>query len=175
MLGFGQASDWVKVVDCSRDLRIAICPLISFRCRMLPSSKNIAMSSRSVPRNRLPIPSMDSRNNNRYGSQLHQRDARPQLFDNSGYGYPGDGRASPRVASAYRPAAPNSRGQYSASVLEELESQNDAQVEGLSAKVKMLKDVCCGPLYDLQVLTGVIRLQRLSAKKCARPLHSSRL
>lgn len=35
------------------------------------------------------------------------------------------------------------RGQYSASVLEELESQNDAQVEGLSAKVKMLKDVRC--------------------------------
>ncbi|KAL0637638.1 protein transport protein bet1 [Maublancomyces gigas] len=77
----------------------------------------------------------------RYGSQLHQRDARSQLFDNSGYGYPGDGRASPRIASAYRPAAPNSRGQYSASVLEELESQNDAQVEGLSAKVKMLKDI----------------------------------
>lgn len=85
---------------------------------------------------------MDSRNNNRYGSHLHQRDARSQLFDNSGYGYPGDGRASPRVASAYRPATPNSRGQYSASVLEELESQNDVHVEGLSAKVKMLKDVC---------------------------------
>jgi hypothetical protein len=26
--------------------------------------------------------------------------------------------------------------------MEELESQNDAQVEGLSAKVRMLKDVC---------------------------------
>lgn len=89
---------------------------------------------------------MSSRNSNRYGSHLHQRDARSQLFENSGYGYPGDGRASPRVASAYRPATPNSRGQYSASVLEELESQNDAHVEGLSAKVKMLKDVCrtCG-------------------------------
>lgn len=97
---------------------------------------------------------MNSRNNNRYGSQLHQRDARSQLFDNSGYGYPGDGRASPRIASAYRPAAPNSRGQYSASVLEELESQNDAQVEGLSAKVKMLKDVSCicSP-RDVQLLT----------------------
>ncbi|KAI5841829.1 hypothetical protein DFP73DRAFT_554810 [Morchella snyderi] len=85
------------------------------------------------------------------GGHLHQRDARSQLFDNAGgssygygYGYPGDGRggsASPRVASAYRPATPNARGQYSASVLEELESQNDAQVEGLSAKVKMLKDI----------------------------------
>lgn len=32
-------------------------------------------------------------------------------------------------------------------MLEELESQNDSQVEGLSAKVKMLKDVCsrCPP------------------------------
>ena len=27
-------------------------------------------------------------------------------------------------------------------MLEELESQNDAHVEGLTAKVKMLKDVC---------------------------------
>src|SRR5438552_17308620 len=35
-----------------------------------------------------------------------------------------------------------SRGQYSHAVLDELESQNDAHVEGLSAKVKMLKDVC---------------------------------
>ena len=34
------------------------------------------------------------------------------------------------------------RGQYSDAVLSELENQNDAQVEGISAKVKMLKDVC---------------------------------
>jgi len=33
------------------------------------------------------------------------------------------------------------RGQYSDAVLSELESQNDAQVEGMTAKVKMLKDV----------------------------------
>ena len=33
------------------------------------------------------------------------------------------------------------RGQYSDAVLSELESQNDDQVEGMSAKVKMLKDV----------------------------------
>lgn len=35
----------------------------------------------------------------------------------------------------------NLRGQYSDAVLSELESQNDDQVEGMSAKVKMLKDV----------------------------------
>jgi hypothetical protein len=33
------------------------------------------------------------------------------------------------------------RGQYSDAVLDELESQNDAQVEGMTAKVRMLKDV----------------------------------
>ncbi|KAF8247544.1 SNARE domain-containing protein, partial [Wilcoxina mikolae CBS 423.85] len=41
----------------------------------------------------------------------------------------------------YRAATPNRKGQYSAAVMEELESQNDAQVEGLSAKVRMLKDI----------------------------------
>ena len=33
------------------------------------------------------------------------------------------------------------RGQYSDAVLSELENQNDQQLEGMSAKVKMLKDV----------------------------------
>jgi hypothetical protein len=34
-----------------------------------------------------------------------------------------------------------SRGQYSDAVLNELESQNDQQVEGILGKVKVLKDV----------------------------------
>ena len=34
------------------------------------------------------------------------------------------------------------RGHYSDAVLSSLESQNDAEVEGITAKVKMLKDVC---------------------------------
>lgn len=34
-----------------------------------------------------------------------------------------------------------SRGHYSDAVLSSLESQNDAEVEGITAKVKMLKDV----------------------------------
>jgi len=33
------------------------------------------------------------------------------------------------------------RGQYSDAVLSELENQNDQNIEGISAKVKMLKDV----------------------------------
>lgn len=35
------------------------------------------------------------------------------------------------------------RGQYSDAVLNELESQNDAQIEGIMGKVRVLKDVCC--------------------------------
>jgi len=34
-----------------------------------------------------------------------------------------------------------SRGQYSDAVLNELESQNDQQVEGIMGKVRILKDV----------------------------------
>lgn len=49
----------------------------------------------------------------------------------------------------FRPATPNSRGQYSGAVLDELESQNDAQVEGIMGKVKVLKDVS---LCDVVVL-----------------------
>jgi hypothetical protein len=37
------------------------------------------------------------------------------------------------------------RGQYSDAVLNELESQNDQQVEGIMGKVKILKDVCFQP------------------------------
>jgi len=41
------------------------------------------------------------------------------------------------------------RGQYSDAVLSELEGQNDVQLEGMSAKVKMLKDVCSLPFSPL--------------------------
>ncbi|KAK5719801.1 protein transport protein bet1, partial [Elasticomyces elasticus] len=40
----------------------------------------------------------------------------------------------------FRGATPNSKGQYSDAVLSSLESQNDSEVEGISAKVKMLKN-----------------------------------
>ncbi|KAF1990051.1 hypothetical protein K402DRAFT_460772 [Aulographum hederae CBS 113979] len=52
--------------------------------------------------------------------------------------YPGGGGGG---AGGFRSATPNSRGQYSDAVLSELESQNDEQLEGLSGKVKMLKDI----------------------------------
>lgn len=41
----------------------------------------------------------------------------------------------------FRSATPNSKGQYSDAVLNELESQNDEQVEGIMGKVRILKDV----------------------------------
>jgi blocked-early-in-transport protein 1 len=101
----------------------------------------------------------------RFGSSsLHQRDSRSALFEGyapeqsrrpasgspstlgGGYGYGGYG-AQPSSGSlgvesqAYRPATPNRRGQYSDAVLSELESQNDAQVEGILGKVKTLKSM----------------------------------
>ncbi|KAI1476562.1 hypothetical protein K445DRAFT_321471 [Daldinia sp. EC12] len=68
-----------------------------------------------------------------------------------GYGYPGGSNGAPAGGSSthlgvesrgsYRAATPNSRGQYSDAVLNELESQNDQQVEGILGKVKILKDM----------------------------------
>ncbi|KAF6822835.1 ER-golgi snare complex subunit [Colletotrichum musicola] len=104
------------------------------------------------------------------GSSLHQRDSRSALFegytgDNSrrpvsaspsrvgggyGYGYAGSSASPAPMGShlgvdngsrGFRPATPNSRGQYSDAVLNELESQNDEQVEGIMGKVKILKSM----------------------------------
>ena len=71
-----------------------------------------------------------------------------------GYGYPGGGGApngngthlgvdggGSSSRGAFRPATPNKRGQYSDAVLNELESQNDAQIDGIMGKVRVLKDV----------------------------------
>jgi blocked-early-in-transport protein 1 len=41
----------------------------------------------------------------------------------------------------YRAATPNSKGQYSDAVLSELESQNDQEMTGMSAKVRKLKEI----------------------------------
>lgn len=102
----------------------------------------------------------------RFGaSSLHQRDSRSALFEGynaggndqarraspnvgGGYGYGGyqtNGSLGVENRGAYRPATPNKKGQYSDVVLNELESQNDAQVEGILGKVKVLKDVSCPP------------------------------
>lgn len=103
----------------------------------------------------------------RFGhSSLHQRDSRSALFEGyngadstrrqvsaspspargGGYGYNGGagGSGSQHLGvenRGYRPATPNSRGQYSDAVLSELESQNDQQVEGILGKVKILKEM----------------------------------
>ncbi|KAI1278601.1 hypothetical protein F5Y07DRAFT_64055 [Xylaria sp. FL0933] len=104
----------------------------------------------------------------RFGhSSLHQRDSRSALFEGysgadstrrqvsaspspalGGYGYNGGGSGSGSGSQhlgvdnrGFRPATPNSRGQYSDAVLSELESQNDQQVEGILGKVKVLKEM----------------------------------
>jgi blocked-early-in-transport protein 1 len=43
----------------------------------------------------------------------------------------------------------NGRGQYSDAVLNELESQNDQQVDGILGKVRLLKDVSLSPSHTL--------------------------
>ncbi|KAF1844600.1 uncharacterized protein K460DRAFT_354498 [Cucurbitaria berberidis CBS 394.84] len=60
----------------------------------------------------------------------------------SGYGVGGGGGGGARnIDGSFRSATPNSRGQYSAAVMDELESQNDEHVGVLTSKVKMLKDL----------------------------------
>ncbi|KAK9433774.1 hypothetical protein V1505DRAFT_383084 [Lipomyces doorenjongii] len=80
----------------------------------------------------------------RFTSTLHQRDARTQLFDGydvSRSSSPSLGNSSNGTPSGFRAATPNSRGQYSDSVMSGLESQNDHEMEGLTARVRLLKDL----------------------------------
>ncbi|ROW04192.1 hypothetical protein VSDG_01050 [Cytospora chrysosperma] len=100
----------------------------------------------------------------RFNSTLHQRDSRSALFEGytgsgadnrrgitpspsrlsaggHGYGYPGAPSGGNGTALGFRPATPNKKGQYSDAVLNELESQNDAQIEGIMGKVRVLKDM----------------------------------
>lgn len=85
----------------------------------------------------------------RYSSQAHLRDNRTQLFSNVGNyssaqiinGSSGAGSSRNGSPNSYMSATPNSKGQYSDAVLSQLESQNDDHIEGLTAKVKILKDV----------------------------------
>lgn len=58
----------------------------------------------------------------------------------TGYGVGAGSRST--SDGGFRAATPNSRGQYSSAVLDELESQNEEHVGVLTGKVKMLKDVC---------------------------------
>jgi hypothetical protein len=57
--------------------------------------------------------------------------------------YPGGSNGAGPTYGGGRSVTPNSRGQYSAAVLDELESQNDNEhVGALTSKVRQLKDVC---------------------------------
>ncbi|KAJ5595871.1 hypothetical protein N7450_002329, partial [Penicillium hetheringtonii] len=69
---------------------------------------------------------------------------RPLRLGGYGYGgYNGNsyGNGHTRDPGLFRNATPDKKGHYSDAVLDSLESQNDAEVEGISSKVKMLKDL----------------------------------
>ncbi|KAL4986657.1 hypothetical protein BDW68DRAFT_162794 [Aspergillus falconensis] len=95
-------------------------------------------------------------------SDIHRRDPRASssLFDSydgvprpasrspgnvGGYSYGGHPGADRSMNGngyvGYKSATPNSKGHYSDAVLSHLESQNEEEVEGITAKVRMLKDL----------------------------------
>lgn len=74
-------------------------------------------------------------------------------MNGGGGGLGQDLRGGRDARDGFRPATPNSRGQYSDAVLNELESQNDGQVEGIMGKVRQLKDVCV-PLFIPRLIHG---------------------
>ncbi|KAI1802723.1 hypothetical protein F4811DRAFT_554563 [Daldinia bambusicola] len=105
-----------------------------------------------------------------------------------GYGYPGGSSGASAGGNnthlgvdsrgGYRAATPNSRGQYSDAVLNELESQNDQQVEGILGKVKILKDVSFVLLLMLRMTTAIgdeIRESSALAEKMNDTFDSTRL
>ncbi|KAK4155118.1 hypothetical protein C8A00DRAFT_32111 [Chaetomidium leptoderma] len=65
----------------------------------------------------------------------------PSLNGGGGGGTSGSSLGVAENRGGFRPATPNRRGQYSDAVLNELESQNDQQVEGILGKVRLLKDM----------------------------------
>ncbi|KAJ5164674.1 uncharacterized protein N7500_006504 [Penicillium coprophilum] len=82
-----------------------------------------------------------------YGGDSRQASRSPAQQP-GGYGYGGYPSSAPNgyagsgaAGAGYQSASPDKKGHYSDAVLSSLESQNDAEVEGISAKVKMLKDI----------------------------------
>ncbi|KAL1967268.1 hypothetical protein VTN77DRAFT_3314 [Rasamsonia byssochlamydoides] len=65
------------------------------------------------------------------------------VSDGYGYGYMnGSGLGSGSSSTGgYRAATPNAKGHYSDAVLDSLESQNEENIAGISAKVQMLKEL----------------------------------
>ncbi|KAJ5619599.1 hypothetical protein N7510_003583 [Penicillium lagena] len=116
-----------------------------------PSSDAIyrAMLMKYLPQTRFPR-QRDPRASSSLFDSYGGGDSRPASKSpaSSGYGYggysspAGDGYTNGSAsAGPYRSATPDKKGHYSDAVLSSLESQNDAEVEGISAKVKMLKDI----------------------------------
>ncbi|KAJ4154150.1 hypothetical protein LMH87_010611 [Akanthomyces muscarius] len=80
-----------------------------------------------------------------YGYHSSSNTGSPSPYNSySAYGNPNMGPGAGGSGSGpgvYRSATPNQKGQYSDAVLNELESQNDAQVAGILGKVRTLKDM----------------------------------
>ncbi|KAM3505969.1 hypothetical protein MY11210_007744 [Beauveria gryllotalpidicola] len=77
-----------------------------------------------------------------YGYHSSSNAGSPSPYNNySAYGNPNIGPGGGGPPGGYRSATPNQKGQYSDAVLNELESQNDAQVAGILGKVRTLKDM----------------------------------
>ncbi|KAJ5216788.1 hypothetical protein N7468_009796 [Penicillium chermesinum] len=80
-----------------------------------------------------------------YGGE--SRPASRSPAPSGGYGYggysspAGNGYGNGSLGAGFRSGTPDKKGHYSDAVLSSLESQNDAEVEGITAKVKMLKDL----------------------------------
>ncbi|OQE16415.1 hypothetical protein PENSTE_c024G03514 [Penicillium steckii] len=79
-----------------------------------------------------------------YGGESRPASRSPAPSGGYGYGgYSGNtyGNGHTSDPGLFRNATPDKKGHYSDAVLSSLESQNDAEVEGISSKVKMLKDL----------------------------------
>jgi len=104
-----------------------------------PSRSNLFSAYDSQQQSRPPSSNSHAKPHNGYGHAAPAFSAYPGGGGGGGH----SSLEAPRSTSSpsFRSATPNQRGQYSDAVLSELESQNDEQLEGMSAKVKMLKEV----------------------------------
>lgn len=121
------------------------------------------MSSR-FPRQRDPRASSSLFDS--YGGNSRPASRSPGPAGGYGYGgYAGSAGASygdENAASAgagYRGRTPDKKGHYSDAVLSSLESQNDAEVEGITAKVKMLKDITMSIGDEIRDTTHMTELE----------------
>lgn len=134
---------------------------------------------RDTSRNSL-FSNYDARSSSPSKQKSHPHSRSPQPSSSYGYGYPGSQGSSdspsfsayPGTANGgsaadggpgYRTATPNSRGQYSASTLDELESQNDEHVGILTGKVRELKNVSAVLLSSRSWASPCLLVQRCMA------------